>query len=283
MTPARTPKASSTDSDNAETGGEDETADMSMANDVHRTRMMIEAAFAKGIRTPESKEAAEILTAAKDIIGEFAGVIAAKGLDEKAKKTSNYSDILQKTRNLIIKSLSFIEENHKEKTGPDTDISPVDQNGLKHNKDTARRNLDSALAAIRECPDLAKDLETHELFSVLAAMKEAEEDPVAAEIKREVKIMWADRKKPEYKDQPWAKNASTYVTHMLAKWYEAGVLERKHLSLIPDLYKAYSVFISKNPDKDLGLKAAPRTNISDPAKAMEHRRAYMRKNRHRYA
>lgn len=151
-------------------------------------------------------------------------------------------------------------------------------------KDSFNASLDAILFRVRNTPQLKEALRAHEIFSEIVEMSRAEnEDPFAAEIARKVTIRWEDRKKPEYRGQPWTKNASTFISQVYAKWISQGTMRLSYLKADGKLYKAYHSLITRAPEWDLILLKNEYTKLDDPEQALAHFRYKSRQTSRRYA
>lgn len=171
------------------------------------------------------------------------------------------------------------EEGYAPGTGAKEDLDD-DLAGIK---DRFNSLLDDVMLELRASPDLEEELRAHEVFSEIAKMlKTQDEDPVAAEIAREVTIKWADRKKPEFKGLAWKKNASTFIAHVYAKWISQGTLRQSHLRADGKLYKAYYSLITRAPEWDLNLPKKEYVRLDDPEEALAHFRRMSREKSRRH-
>ena len=147
-------------------------------------------------------------------------------------------------------------------------IRPPDLEGnLGVSLDQFNRHLDAIAAGLEQSPEFHDALRTHDVFKKLAKQKDI--DPVVTEILQEVTVSWDDRKKPEHKGQPWAKNASTYIAHFLAKWIASGKLHQAMLKEINErLYNSYTTLLSRNSKWDLGLPKGEHVREANPERAI---------------
>jgi hypothetical protein len=84
------------------------------------------------------------------------------------------------------------------------------------------------------------------------------QDLIRDEIAREVQTFWADRNNAEYASEPWVRTPSSFIAHVYNRWFSAKTLARRHLNHDQKLYRAYSLDISRHPERDLHLETADR-------------------------
>jgi hypothetical protein len=132
-----------------------------------------------------------------------------------------------------------------------------DQANLENKTLRFRAQLDLLDEELRDSPDLRAEFERHALMQNYLPIREKgrTRDIVAEEIAREVPLRWGDRKKPPYKDQPWAwlKRPDLFILHVYDKWYSKKSLCLRHLRQDFDLYASYQTTIRRHPERDLKL------------------------------
>jgi hypothetical protein len=127
-----------------------------------------------------------------------------------------------------------------------------------------RAHLDLVEQELRASPDLRAEFEQHVVMQNYLRIPRRVPDTVAEEIAHEVKIRWADRKRPRYKDRPWfgLTRPELFVSDVYQKWYSRGILKLKHLGHDPKLKAAYREAIKLHPDRDLQLPVGRSQDLS---------------------
>ena len=141
-----------------------------------------------------------------------------------------------------------------------------------------RAHLDLIQQKLVEHPNLETELQKHALMRdyLRISAREIEKDIVAEEIAHDVPIRWVDRKKPPYKDQPWAwlRRPDLFVVHVYGRWLKT--LKLKHLAQDRSLYNAYIAMLRRHPERDLNLPQETRESYEQDEVVAGPRPGYLR-------